>query len=314
MPPDADSEKGGLWKTVGGAGTDAPHGQPQSGALYRQIPDTPPSSVPTERPQEPSQAAVSPESIIRLVNISKSFDSQRVLDDVTLDIKRGQITVIVGPSGTGKSVLLKHIVGLLQPDRGQVWFDDQQIDQLSEARLINVRMKIGYLFQMGALFDSMTVEQNICFPLIEHTALDGGERTSRCRRVLDLVGLAGIEAKMPAELSGGQRKRVALARAVVLEPRVVLYDEPTTGLDPIRGDVINELIVSLSKRLGITSVVVTHDMVSANKIADRLVMLYDGRIIADGDPETFSKTANEYVQRFIRGQAEQQELDRIRGV
>jgi len=252
--------------------------------------------------------------IIRLVNVSKSFGSLVVMDRVSLDFQRGQTTVIIGPSGTGKSVLLKHIVGLLRPDSGEVQFDGQRIDHLNEAKLVGVRMKIGLLFQMGALFDSINVEQNICFPLVEHARMSPAKRLDRCHQVLEMVGLSGIGGKMPDELSGGQRKRVALARAIVLEPQVVLYDEPTTGLDPIRADEINELIVALSKRLGITSVVVTHDMASAAKIADRILMLYDGQIVADDVTEKFLKSDQDLVQRFIKGQADPAVIDRIRGV
>ena len=250
--------------------------------------------------------------IIRLDSIHVSFGQQHVLKGVSLDLLRGQTTVVVGPSGTGKSVLLKNIVGLIKPDKGSVTFEDQRVDRLDEISLVKVRKKIGFLFQMSALFDSMTVAENICFPLVEHTDMTLEERRERCDRVLRLVGLGGIEPKMPADLSGGQRKRVALARAIVLEPQVVLYDEPTTGLDPVRADVINELIVALSKQLGITSIVVTHDMASADKIADRLVMLYDGHIVADGIPAVFYQSESELVQRFVHGQADQEDLDRIR--
>lgn len=258
---------------------------------------------PTPSPRDP---------IIRLENVSKSFGALQVLDGITLEIARGETTVIIGPSGTGKSVLLKHIVGLLKPDRGAVWVESMRVDQLSESQLVDVRMKIGFLFQMGALFDSMTVEQNLCFPLAEHMRIPAAQRVARCQAVLELVGLTGIEQKMPGDLSGGQRKRVALARAIVLEPQIVLYDEPTTGLDPMRAGVINELIISLSKRLGITSIVVTHDMASANKIADRIVMLYDGRIIADAPTSNFADTDNDLVQRFIHGRTDDADLDRIR--
>ena len=181
----------------------------------------------------------------------------------------------------------------------------------NEVGLVELRKKIGFLFQMGALFDSMNVRDNVCFPLVQHTTMSGPQQRERCETVLRTVGLGGIGHKMPADLSGGQRKRVALARAIVLEPKVVLYDEPTTGLDPIRSDVINELILTLGKELGITSVVVTHDMVSANKIADRMVMLYDGRVIADDTPAEFNRSSHEIVQRFIHGRADKQDLDRI---
>jgi phospholipid/cholesterol/gamma-HCH transport system ATP-binding protein len=260
----------------------------------------------------PSAPSSTESPIVRLVGVSKRFGALRVLDDVSLDFVAGQTTVVLGPSGVGKSVLLKHIVRLLKPDSGQVWYDGQRVDELPESEMVEVRKRIGFLFQMGALFDSMTVGQNVCFPLVEHTKMKVREQRERCREVLTLVGLAGIERKMPAELSGGQRKRVALARAVVLRPQLVLYDEPTTGLDPIRADVINELILSLAEKLGITSVVVTHDMTSANKIADRMVMLYDGRVIADGDPQTIRRSDNDLVQRFIHGRADEADLAAIR--
>lgn len=252
------------------------------------------------------------EPIIRLVDVSKSFGSLHVLRGMNLDFYRGRTTVVLGPSGTGKSVLLKHICALLKPDAGEVWFDGNRIDTIKEHDLVEVRKKIGFLFQMGALFDSMTVADNVCFPLVEHTDYDAAKRKDLCAEALAMVGLSGIEEKMPADLSGGQRKRVALARAVVLRPQVVLYDEPTTGLDPIRADVINELILALSKHLNITSIVVTHDMVSANKVADRMVMLYDGNVVADGDPEAIRESDDDLVQRFINGRADAEDLESIR--
>jgi phospholipid/cholesterol/gamma-HCH transport system ATP-binding protein len=252
------------------------------------------------------------DAIVRLVHVSKRFGALQVLHDVTLDFFRGQTTVIIGPSGTGKSVLLKHIIGLLRPDEGQVWFESRRVDTMAPEDLVEARKKIGFLFQMGALFDSLSVEENIAFPLVEHTDLTTQQRAERVDRVLRMVGMADTKMKMPADLSGGQRKRVALARAVVLEPCLVLYDEPTTGLDPIRADVINELILELGRRTGITSIVVTHDMASANKIAHRLVLLYDGRVIADGQPQAFVQAENPIVQRFIHGRADEEDLARIR--
>ncbi len=252
------------------------------------------------------------DSIVRLVGLSKRFGSLRVLHRLNLNFQRGQTTVILGPSGTGKSVMLKHIVGLLQPDQGEVYFDSQRVDTASPEDLVEMRKKIGFLFQMSALFDSMNVGENVAFPLMEHTDMNGQQRVERVAKVLRQVGLGGLEAKMPAKLSGGQRKRVALARAIVLEPSLILYDEPTTGLDPIRADVINELIIALNKELGISSIVVTHDMASANKIADRMLLLYDGRIICDGTPEQFRRSDNELVQRFIQGIADAQDLESIR--
>jgi len=263
----------------------------------------PDASSTTERPGG--------DAIIRLDNVHKRFGQLRVLRGVTLDIQRGETTVVLGPSGTGKSVLLKHIVGLIKPDQGAVYFEDQRVDQLRERDAVDLRKRIGFLFQMGALFDSMNVRDNICFPLKQHTDQSEEQQTARCERVLEMVGLSGIEGKMPADLSGGQKKRVALARAIVMEPDVVLYDEPTTGLDPIRGDLINELIIMLGRRLGITSIAVTHDMVSARKIADRMVMLYGGEILADGGPETFEDVPDERVSRFVHGQADQDDLDLI---
>jgi phospholipid/cholesterol/gamma-HCH transport system ATP-binding protein len=235
-----------------------------------------------------------------------------VLSGVSLDIRRGGCTVVLGPSGVGKSVLIKHIVGLIRPDRGEVYFAGRRIDNLREDDLVAVRIKMGFLFQMSALFDSMTVEENVCFPLVQHTDLSAEQRRESCLKVLRMVGLDGVQGKMPGELSGGQRKRVALARAIILEPQLILYDEPTTGLDPIRSDVINELILALHRRLGITSIVVTHDIASAFKVADRLVMLNDGKIMADGDPRSFRQSGNELVQRFIHGMADEEDLVRIR--
>ena len=250
--------------------------------------------------------------VIRLVDLHKSFGVLRVLDGVSMEFFAGKTTVVFGPSGTGKSVLLKHIAALLKPDSGEVWFGDQRVDRLSDVDLVDVRRKIGFLFQRDALFDSMNIRDNVCFPLDQHTTMTQEQQSRRCAEVLKMVGLDRIERMMPAALSGGQRKRVALARAVVLGPEVVLYDEPTTGLDPIRADVINELILSLADGLGVTSIVVTHDMTSADKIADRMVMLYDGKVIADGDPSAIRDAQSDVVQRFIRGQADQADLDRIR--
>jgi phospholipid/cholesterol/gamma-HCH transport system ATP-binding protein len=250
--------------------------------------------------------------IVSIKGLHKSFSSTPVIDGISLDIERGKTTVILGPSGTGKSVLLKHIVGLMKPDRGEVYFDGQRIDGFSETQLVAVRKRIGYLFQLGALFDSMTVGENVAFPLVEHTSKSPAERDAAVKRVLGFVGLDGTQYKRPGELSGGQQRRVALARAVVLEPCMVLYDEPTTGLDPIRADLINELILSLTQNMGITSVVVTHDMVSANKIADRMLLMHRGRILSDGTPEEVRSAENAVVQRFIRGEADEDDLANIR--
>ncbi|MDX1565881.1 MAG: ABC transporter ATP-binding protein [Phycisphaeraceae bacterium] len=252
-----------------------------------------------------SASASGPDSktIVSLRKIHKSFGRQRVLRSISLDFERGKTTVVLGPSGCGKSVLLKHIVRLLEPDRGEVWFDGQRIDGLSERELVKVRTQFGYLFQMGALFDSMDVQQNVQFPLIEHTKMTPAQRLERSEEVIGLVGLDGTQHKYPSELSGGQRKRIALARAIVMHPKVILYDEPTTGLDPIRADIINGLIIKLQHELKATSIVVTHDMNSAAKIADRIVMLYDGNIIADGRPEQIILSEDPMVRGFVDGQA-----------
>lgn len=246
--------------------------------------------------------------LIRLESVSKSFGSLLVLDSVDLSIEKGHTTVVIGRSGCGKSVMLKHITCLLRPDTGQVFFDGRRIDQFSERQLVPIRRKVGFLFQMNALFDSLTAGQNVAFPLQEHTTLSKEEIERIVATKLGLVGLSGVQAKKPAELSGGMRKRVALARAIALDPSVILYDEPTTGLDPVTADVINELILKLQRELGVTSIVVTHDMNSAYKVGDRIVMLYQGKIIADGSPDEIRSSPDKRVQRFITGQADERDL------
>jgi phospholipid/cholesterol/gamma-HCH transport system ATP-binding protein len=244
--------------------------------------------------------------VIQLRGVHKSFGNLHVLAGVDLDIPEGKTTVVLGPSGSGKSVMLKHIVGLLRPDKGEIFFDGQRIDNLKERDFTDVRLQVGLLFQGGALFDSLTVEENIEFPLREHTKLTREERHHRVAKALEVVDLKGMFKKLPAQLSGGQRKRVALARAIVLQPRVVLYDEPTTGLDPIRSDGINELIIKLSKQMGVTSIVVTHDLVSARKVADRCVMLLHGKIAADGTYDELAHHENQQVSHFFMGQYDQE--------
>ena len=239
--------------------------------------------------------------IIELREVHKAFGPQKVLAGLNLAIEPGKTTVVLGPSGSGKSVMLKHIVGLLRPDRGEVFFDSQRTDNRRERDLTDVRLQIGLVFQMSALFDSMTVEENIEFPLREHTKLTREERHERVREALATVDLPGIEHKLPAQLSGGQRKRVALARGVVLQPRVVLYDEPTTGLDPIRSDGINELILKLKNTMGVTGIVVTHDLVSARKVADRCVLLLNGKVAADGTYDELENHPEARVRQFLIG-------------
>lgn len=250
--------------------------------------------------------------IIELRGVSKSFGPQRVLADVDLQVARGANTVIIGRSGTGKSVLLKHIVGLLRPDRGEVYFAGRRIDQLGERDLVPIRRQISFVFQLNALFDSMTVGENVAFPMVENSRgrLDRGRVRAMVERCLSLVGLDGFEHKRPADLSGGEKKRVALARAIALDPppRVVLYDEPTAGLDPQRSDVINKLIRLLQQELKITGIIVTHDMRSAYEVGDRILMLWNGRFIADGTPNQLRHEGEEHVRRFIAGEAEPSDL------
>ena len=251
-------------------------------------------------------------ALIEIKNVSKRFGPLTVLDHVSLAIPAGQSVVIIGASGTGKSVLLKHIVGLLKPDSGEIWFDGKRIDELSQAELMKARTRIGFLFQMSALFDSLTVGENIAFPMREHTKKTNDEIKVAVAEKLKMVELPGIEKKMPAELSGGMRKRVALARAIALDPQVILYDEPTTGLDPIRSDVINQLIIKLRKEMNTTSITVTHDMQSAFKIADRIVMLADGHIVFDGTPAEMHTSNTPIVRQFLSGEAGDRHLQELK--
>ena len=251
-------------------------------------------------------------ALIELRNVHKRFGRLVVLNGVSLSIEEGQSLVVIGASGSGKSVMLKHIVGLLKPDRGEVWFDGSRTDTYGEREMDAIRQQFGFLFQMGALFDSLNVEENVAFPLVEHTHKAAGEIAAIVQQKLAMVGLDGTQKKMPAELSGGQRKRVALARAIALGPRVILYDEPTTGLDPIRSDVINELILKLKRELNVTSITVTHDMNSAFKVGDRIVMLHEGKLIFDGTPREIQQSEVPVVRRFVLGEAGDQELAGLR--
>jgi len=248
------------------------------------------------------------QSIIRLVDVHKRFGPLVVLNGVSLNIKQRETVVVLGPSGTGKSVLLKHIIGLLKPDSGEVYFHNDRVDAMTEAQLEPIRLRIGFLFQMGALFDSMNVGDNVGFPLREQAKKADSEIADIVAHKLAMVGLDGMQKKMPGDLSGGQKKRVALARAIALDPEVMLYDEPTTGLDPIRADVINELILKLNEELHVTSLVVTHDMASAFKVAERMVMLSGGKVIFDGTPDQIKCCATEEVRRFVEGRASEEDL------
>jgi phospholipid/cholesterol/gamma-HCH transport system ATP-binding protein len=239
--------------------------------------------------------------MIRLVNVNKSFKSQQVLRDLNLTIPTGQTTVIIGRSGGGKSVLLKHIMGLIRPDSGKIWIDDEEINRLNQRNLYRVRRRFGMLFQEGALFDSMSVGENVAFPIREHKRMSHSEIEKLVAEKLALVGLQGIENKLPSELSGGMRKRVALARAMALDPDIMLFDEPTTGLDPIMTASIDHLIIETQKRFQITCVVISHDIQSVFRIAHNIFMLYEGKIIEGGTPEVFRQSDNKIVQDFLLG-------------
>jgi phospholipid/cholesterol/gamma-HCH transport system ATP-binding protein len=244
------------------------------------------------------------EPLIKIRNICKSFGNKKVLDNLNLDIYKGEILVILGPSGCGKSVLLKHIMGLLQPDEGDIFYKGKSICKLNEIELNEIRKDFGMLFQGAALFDSLTVGENVSFGLREHTNLSKEEIDKIVEEKLAMVGLPGISHMNPAELSGGMKKRVGLARAIAMNPKVILYDEPTTGLDPVMVTVIDQLTKRVNSSPDITTILVTHDMVSAFRIADRLAMHFNGRIIETGTIEEFKNSKNEVVQQFITGAAD----------
>jgi phospholipid/cholesterol/gamma-HCH transport system ATP-binding protein len=242
--------------------------------------------------------------MIEVVDLVKSFNTKKVLDGVNLTIEKGKIAVIIGRSGEGKSVLLKHIIGLLKPDSGSVFVDGQDITKLNEKKLDRVRRKFGMLFQGAALFDSMTVGENVGFPLMEHTSLYFSEIRGVVQEKLQKVGLSGIENMMPADLSGGMKKRVGLARAIVMDPEIILFDEPTTGLDPIMADSIATLMQNTQRDLNTTYVVITHDIQLTYKIADSIAMLHQGKIIEEGSVEEIKNSVNPVVRQFIEGRAE----------
>ncbi|MFH1367576.1 MAG: ABC transporter ATP-binding protein [Elusimicrobiota bacterium] len=239
--------------------------------------------------------------MIKISDVHKKFGSHLVLQGASLEVRDGETITIIGGSGCGKSVLLKNITGLLKPERGNIVIDGMDITKEDEEDVFEAQKKFGYLFQGAALFDSLTVEENIAFGLKNLSKMLPGDMRMRVRDCLAMVGLKGIEHLKPAELSGGMKKRVGLARAIAHEPKYVLYDEPTTGLDPIMADVINDLILHLQKTIKVTSVAVTHDMKSAYKISDRIAMLYNGKIIETGSPDQIKNTKNEVVHQFIEG-------------
>ena len=241
--------------------------------------------------------------MIQIKGLHKSFDGNHVLRGLDLEVKTGEALVVMGRSGCGKSVLLKIIMGILEPDEGEVVVDGVNILSLSDRELDAFRLKLGMLFQGAALFDSLTVRENVGFSLYEHTALPKETILEKVREKLGLVGLAGIEELMPSTLSGGMKKRVGLARAIANDPKIILYDEPTTGLDPIMADGINELIIQTHEKLRVTSVSVTHDLKSAYKIADRIAILYEGKIIGTGTPDEIQNTQDPIIRQFITGSA-----------
>jgi len=262
---------------------------------------------------QPEETDITPESgIIVLKNVTKKFRNNVVLDGISLAIEKGKTTVVIGPSGCGKTVLLKHMIVLQRPTSGEVYFKGRRIDNLDDKDLNDIRAHFGYLFQAGALFDSLSVAENIMFPVRQHCQVTRWSAVEQLvREKLQMVGLDGFQHFYPANMSGGQRKRVALARAIALGPEVILYDEPTTGLDPIRADTINELILKLEQELGVTSIAVTHDMKSAYKIGDRIVMLHHGKIIADGDADYIHNHSDPIVQQFIKGEVSKKELEQL---
>jgi len=242
-------------------------------------------------------------TVIQLKDVYKAFGPKKVLQGFTLDIPDGETMVIIGYSGTGKSVAIKHIVGLLEPDAGEVWVDGLRVDALPRRDLYRLRSKIGYVFQFAALFDSLTIGENVAMGLRKQGELDEREISDRVDQALDLVDLPGVQSKFPAELSGGMRKRVGIARSVALRPKYMLYDEPTTGLDPVTSAVIDDLMVRMRDKLGVTSIVITHDMRSAYTVGTRIAMLYQGRVRQVGTVDEIQHTSDPVVRQFIEGRA-----------
>jgi phospholipid/cholesterol/gamma-HCH transport system ATP-binding protein len=247
--------------------------------------------------------------MIEVRHLEKSFGTQQVLKDVSFSIQKGESVVIIGRSGGGKSVLLKHLIALLQPDAGEVLIEGENIVAMDERQLLRVRRKFGMLFQGAALFDSLTVAENVAFAFRRDRSLPEDEIARKVAHVLELVDLPGIESKNPSELSGGMRKRVGLARAIVYQPEIVLYDEPTTGLDPLASDSIDKLILRVRDRLDVTSVVVTHDMRSARRLGQRILMLHDKRIYAAGTPDEIFQSKDPVVRQFVEGVSDAKELN-----
>ncbi|MBF0384942.1 MAG: ATP-binding cassette domain-containing protein [Candidatus Omnitrophica bacterium] len=237
--------------------------------------------------------------MIEVKNLSKAFGVQKVLDKISFSVNRGEIFVILGESGVGKSVLLKQLNGLIDPDEGSISIDGVEITSLSEPELLGLRKKIGYLFQEGALYDFMNVYENLSFPLREHTPLKRKEIVDKVKKVLSLVGLEGVESKFPSELSGGMKKRVGLARAIILDSQILFCDEPTSGLDPIRSRDISNLIQNASRKLSCTTVITSHDITNALRIADRIMIIKEGKIAGLGKPSEIKSSPNAFIREFI---------------
>lgn len=250
--------------------------------------------------------AAAPASMISVRGLTKSIASQEILRGIDLDVRRGETLAIIGRSGGGKSVLLKNIIGLMNPDAGEIWVDGRNIIGLNERQLAAIRQKVGILFQGAALFDSMTVAENVAFPLREAGERDANVLREKVREMLEVVELEGQEEKMPVSLSGGMKKRVGLARSIVRRPSCVLYDEPTSGLDPVVSDSINRLITRLQQRLGMTSIVVTHDMKSAFQVGNHIAYLHEGRIYFHGTPSELQQASDPILQDFLLGRSESQ--------
>jgi phospholipid/cholesterol/gamma-HCH transport system ATP-binding protein len=247
--------------------------------------------------------------VIKLINVHKSFGAKRVLEGFNLEIPEGETMALIGYSGTGKSVAIKHIVGLLEPDVGEVWVDGREVPKLPRKELYELRSHIGYVFQFAALFDSFSIGENIAMGLRKQGVLRPDEIETRVRESLTLVDLPDVAAKFPAELSGGMRKRVGIARAIALRPKYMLYDEPTTGLDPVTSATIDELMIRMREALGVTSVVITHDMRSAYTVASRIAMLYEGQVRQVGTVDEIKNTRDPVVRQFIEGRAHIEEMD-----
>ena len=259
-------------------------------------------STPSKTPA-PAASNGSAQAFIELKSISKRFGSQQVLKNISLTLQHGETLCIIGPSGEGKTVMLKHIIGLIKPDSGEIYVDGMHVNRLKEREMAPIRKKVSMLFQGAALFDNLTVEQNVAFPLLEHGVRDRKEIDRRVREALQAVDLDEHRTKFPTALSGGMRKRTGIARAIIDHSECILYDEPNSGLDPIGSDVIDQMILRMQRRYSITSIIVTHDMRSVFKIANRVAMLYRGEIRFLGTPEELRKTDDKIVQDFINGRS-----------